>query len=155
MEIGTERYRYIKYVANTCFRIHKTRNPFVIFRKLNVECSFIDLSGLAGCTNISERQDECSQKKYCVFINNKYSSYSKKIIAAHELGHLLLHEDIYLNLFDESYSSQIEDYEANIFAMEFMSQIQPSGENYKRFSPKELHRYICSRLCYESFEDNL
>ena len=69
-----------------------------------------------------------------------------KIIAAHELGHIFIHPKVNLNMLDNSLISDIEEYEANIFAMEFMPHIQPKSRNYLDFSAKELQNYICSKL---------
>lgn len=53
-----------------------------------------------------------------IVINNKYSSQSKKVLCAHELGHALLHEDTVNNFADVTHKINMEaEYEANLFAL--------------------------------------
>ena len=81
-----------------------------------------------------------------VYISDKYNTYSQKIIAAHELGHLLLHSKDDFNMFNSDDSSLKKEYEANIFAMEFMPQIQPYQLDYRYFSSCELQKHIQRKL---------
>ena len=147
MEISTERYKEIRKAAMSCFTFFRTRNPLEILRQLGVEYSFINLQGdLGGFTCINKHPDKDQQYTYHVYINTKFDSYSQKIIAAHELGHVLLHHTDSLNMFEENGSSQIKEYEANLFALELIPQLQPRDERYTYYSKEELQRYIGSKL---------
>lgn len=142
LNITPKRHRNIKNIARSYFNHYKTRNPFEIFQKLGISCSLIKLDGdLKGFTHINEKNIPC------VYINNKYDYYSQKIIAAHELGHILLHRKDALNMFEENGISSQKEYEANIFLMEFMPQVQPHDKNYIQLSPTRLKNYIRSKIC--------
>ena len=149
MEISTERYKEIRKTAKSCFDFFRTRNPFEILIQLGVDCSLIALEGdLGGFTNIYKYSDEDNQYAHQVYINTKYDAYSQKIIAAHELGHVLLHRTDSLNMFEENEPTQIKEYEANIFALELMPQLQPQNKDYKYFSKNQLQQYINSKLFF-------
>lgn len=141
MEISTIRYNKIKRIANEYAKRYNTRNAFIIFEKLHIPYSFISLTDdLAGFIDWGD-----NGRKPHVYINSNYDSYSQRIIAIHELGHLLLHQQDSLNMFnDTDYKSK--EYEANVFAMEFRPYIQPRKSDYTYFSSNELNNYICSKL---------
>lgn len=147
MNISNKSYREIKVIAIECYKRYRTRNPFIIFEKLGIGYNVIELKGnLAGFTSECHTSAINEEYPFFVYINSRYDSYSQKIIAAHELGHILLHKGDDLNMLEESDSSYIKEYEANIFAMEFMPQIQPHDKKYISLSPSELQEYICSKL---------
>lgn len=145
VEISKEKYKEIKKIAQSCYKFFKTRNALSILEKSGVECSFIALEGnLGGFTNINESSQ--NPLSFHVYINSKYDTYLQKIIAAHELGHVLIHPSDSLNMFEEDSNSQIKEYEANIFVLELMSQLQPLNDDYTAFASDELHAYINKRL---------
>lgn len=146
MEIDYQRYRRIKTIANKCFEKFLTRNPFKVLTKLNIPFRFVMFKGLDGFVIDSEKGGKQ------VFINKKYENdeYSARIIAAHELGHILLHINDELenspNLFDGDATLLKEEYEADIFLMEFMPRIQPYEIDYINLSSEDLRDYIHSQL---------
>ena len=147
LKISIKRYNKIKNSAIECYQYFNTRNPFTVFNYLNIDYSFIHLEGaIAGFTHNSNSLNNDMPLPFHVYINTRYDIYSQKIIAAHELGHIFIHPKVNLNMLDNSLISDIEEYEANIFAMEFMPHIQPKSRNYLDFSAKELQNYICSKL---------
>ena len=84
-----------------------------------------------------------------VYINKRYrhDDLSVRIIAAHELGHILLHSESDINMFEENTDFSYEEYEADIFVMELMPKIQPYYRDYTTLSPEELRKYIYSWIC--------
>lgn len=62
----------------------------------------------------------------------------RKIIATYDLGHVFLHQKDDINMLEESADSDIKEYEANLFVMEFMSQMRPVDRDYLDFSPEPL-----------------
>lgn len=91
MLISKKRYKEIQRAAICCKKFSKTEEPFAALKNLDVEYSLINLEGdLPGFIN----SDYNSGKQYSphVYINKRYGKYSQKIIAAHELGHVLLHK---------------------------------------------------------------
>lgn len=144
MKINRKRHQEIKEIAKNCFKNFKTRNPFEIFQKLSIECSLLYLHGdLGGFTNIRTIN---GKRVFHVYINSKYSLYSQKIIAGHELGHVLLHYKEELNMFEETSIGSIKEYEANIFALELMPQLKPHDKSYALYSIEELQDHICNKL---------
>lgn len=141
--INKKQYLKIKRAAIYCWQFTGTREPFVAFKNLEVEYSLINLKGdLPGFTESKFTPD--GQYLPHVYINTRYGKYSQRIIASHELGHVILHKNDYMNMLDEDDKISIKEYEANVFAMEYMPQIQP--KNYLTLSPDELQEYIFSKL---------
>lgn len=52
----------------------------------------------------------------CIVINKHFNKKQQNILAAHELGHALLHKDNYYNQFGDSRNYK-QEYEANLFAV--------------------------------------
>lgn len=140
MSLSTRRYMEIRRMAIGCREYLKTRDPIKMLKEFDVPCSTITLEGdLKGFTIINSNYEPW------VYINDKYSRYSRKIIAAHELGHVLFHRFDEINMFnDEDYPEK--EYEANVFLMELMPQEQPRGIDYLELSPEQLKKYIYSIL---------
>lgn len=141
--ISQKRYKEIKKAAICCQRFTKTKEPFTALKNLDIEYSLINLEGdLPGFLNSYYTHN--GQYSPHVYINKRYGSYAQKIIAAHELGHVILHQEDALNMLDGDARNSLKEYEANIFAMEFIPWIKP--ENYLTLSPDELQEYIFSKL---------
>lgn len=141
LRISRKRYTKIQSVATRCFKYFGTRNPLLVLEEMEIPYSFINLEGdLKGFTNINKN------RKHWVYINNKYDDYSVKIIAAHELGHIILHRFDEINMLDEYCAHSKSEYEANIFAIEFMPQIKALDLICEELSDIELQNYICSKL---------
>lgn len=56
--------------------------------------------------------------EWIIYINSKYTLKSQQILCAHELGHILLHNNSYVNDFDGN--DPVLEFEANIFAAHYM-----------------------------------
>nr|WP_302594494.1 ImmA/IrrE family metallo-endopeptidase [uncultured Acetatifactor sp.] len=141
MKISRERYAEIQNAAACCFEFFGTRNPLAVLKEMEIPCSYIKLDGdLKGFTNVNDKDEPW------VYINSKYDRYSAKIIAAHELGHIILHRSNEINMFEDDGVSSETEYEANIFLMEFMPQTQPHDKNYITLTPTQLKNYICSKI---------
>jgi len=142
--VDQKRYQKIKRAAEKCFDYFATRNPLKILNKLEIPCSIIDLEGgLNGFTHMNQKGEPW------VYINKRYrhDELSVRIIAAHELGHILLHSESDINMFEENTDFSYKEYEADIFVMELMPKIQPYYRDYTTFSPEELRKYIYSWIC--------
>lgn len=143
MVINKKQYMKIKKAAFYCQQFTQTQEPFTALRNLEIEYSIINLNGkLPGFTDSHHTPDG----KYFphVYINKRYNLYSQKIIASHELGHVIIHKKDTMNMLDPDADNDIREYEANIFAMEFLTWLKPV--NYLKLSPKELQEYIFSKL---------
>lgn len=141
MMISRERFSEIQNAATSCFEFFGTRNPFMVLNEMGIPCSFIKLEGdLKGFTSINAGGETW------VYINRKFDNYSTKIIAAHELGHIILHRFDEINMFEDDGISSETEYEADIFLMEFMPQVQPYNKNYLSLTPAQLKNYVCSKI---------
>lgn len=78
------------------------------------------------------------------------NSYTARILCAHELGHIFLHDGVAameynryvdLKITDET----IREYEANIFAVMLMPQIA-AGNNVLNYRPEKLNRFINDKI---------
>ena len=105
---------YIYQKAERLIRTHETRDPFRLLEYVHAvtvkKSQYQRLKGYCALLN----------KTYYVVINDNLSEDEQRIVAAHELGHLMLHkrqlaiapmrdEHMYL-------MKQPEEYEANLFA---------------------------------------
>ena len=66
---------------------HRTRDPFELMDAMHVQVRFYyDLTGTKGFTRYFLRQ-------YFVGINGNLSASEQRVVAAHELGHIVLHAE--------------------------------------------------------------
>lgn len=71
-----------------------------------------------------------------IVLNNHFNVRQQNILAAHELGHALLHENNYYNAFGGEYPQQ--EYEANLFAITLLFDETLLNVNLNRMSNYEL-----------------
>ena len=99
-------------------RRYGTRDPFELLDALRVRVRFYyDLCSVKGFTRYCLRL-------YFVGINGNLSAQEQRIVAAHELGHIVLHADALRTapLFDTAVYDKrsITEYEANLFAADLL-----------------------------------
>lgn len=71
-----------------------------------------------------------------IILNNHFNVRQQNILAAHELGHALLHKDNYYNAFGGEHPQQ--EYEANLFAVTLLFDETLLDVNLNRLSNYEL-----------------
>jgi len=110
----------IKREANRLKMKYRTCDPFEICRALNISVAFIPMGkGEGSCKGFYMTS---SRRKIAV-INSDLPEHIQRIILAHELAHAILHVTPTLCTFHETSvlnGSNRMEYEANIFAAEFM-----------------------------------
>lgn len=99
-------------------RRYGTRDPFELLDALHVRVRFYyDLNAVKGFTRYFLRL-------YFVGINGNLPAPEQRIVAAHELGHIVLHADALRTapLFDTAVYDKrsITEYEANLFAADLL-----------------------------------
>ncbi len=109
---------YVYHKAAGLIRRHGTRDPFELLSAMHVQIRFYyDLTNTKGFTRYLLRQ-------YFVGINGNLSPYEQRIVAAHELGHIVLHAQELRTapLFDTAvYDKRSStEYEANLFAADLL-----------------------------------
>lgn len=75
--------------------------------------------------------------KPMIILNNYFSNKSQNILAAHELGHALLHNDNYYNGFGDTRNSN-EEFEANLFAVTLLFNEDDFNVKFKNLSNYDL-----------------
>jgi Zn-dependent peptidase ImmA (M78 family) len=97
---------------------YDTRNPFEIAESLNIAVRYIDLGYELKAYYV------CQSRIKNIVLNNKVNERALRLLAAHELGHAILHKEIAalkgfqeIELFDVASRTE---YEANIFAAELL-----------------------------------
>ena len=138
----------IKSVVSMLIQKFHSRDPFYIAHSLGIELSFLDFN--KDILAFSERKN--THDRGCIYINNKLGSYSKKLLCAHELGHLLLH-DICENTFFDSDIEPLKEYEANYFTMTLTPQLF-INESISDFSVETFNEYVTYRILYASEIEN-
>ena len=109
---------YVYQKAAGLVRKHRTRDPFELLDAMHVQVRFYyDLTHTKGFTRYFLRQ-------YFVGINANLPEYEQRIVAAHELGHIVLHAQELRTapLFDTAvYDKRSStEYEANLFAADLL-----------------------------------
>ena len=92
---------------------YKTRDPYLLVNKLGYFIQIGDLGMLPGCCIKLEGQ-------MIIFINNDMNASMKKVVVAHELGHVILHSDNYPFNSHTKYDRDLIEAEAHIFAAELL-----------------------------------
>lgn len=140
--MNRETLKKIEYIANRLKKTYHNSDPFHIARELGVKCNICALTEGVPAFSMQETEDDPGT----IFIDSKLSLYSKKILCAHELGHLFFHGD-YLELLFDPEINPIYEYEANYFAAMLLPQIL-SNANIEDFSIHEFNEYIAEKIKY-------
>ena len=111
---------YVYHKAAGLVRRYRTRDPLELLDAMHVQVRFYyDLTHTKGFTRYFLRQ-------YFVGINGNLPEYEQRIVAAHELGHIVLHAQELRTapLFDTAvYDKRSStEYEANLFAADLLLQ---------------------------------
>ena len=104
--ITKERLSYIASVAKTARDNALIKNPIDIAIANGISISFVDLD--------NELPAFADLKSRIIYISKYADNYSRQILCAHEMGHILLQKDNSVSLFDETLDS-INEFEANLF----------------------------------------
>lgn len=146
MNLERKRYNKIKMMANKCKLLFGTSDPLEICKLLDIKLRFIHLSsGIYGFSDLERNAENFSAT---IFLSNALNPYAQRIVCAHELGHILLHGNERLNLFDiNEQENSLPEYEANLFAIELMPQIYHSPTvEYSKLSCSGLYRYMNKKI---------
>lgn len=136
MNADQEIQQEIQEVIAVLLNKYHNRDPFYIARKIGIEYTFSNFDGKLPA--FSERKD--AKDKGRIYISKKYGMYARKILCAHELGHLCLHGE-YDNTFFDSEIEPEKEYEANYFAAMLMPHII-INESILNFSVEKFNKYI-------------
>lgn len=104
----------IVFQASQLKIIYNTDDPFEIATKLGIEVKIVDenIKVLKACTDYIDN-------KPFIKINSQYTTMSQRVLCAHELGHIILHQGVkheYKNNYSGYYDLDAE-FEANMFAV--------------------------------------
>lgn len=105
----------IKKCVNKLIKKHNTRNPFNIASDMNIIVIFHKLHGVKGFYQYYKRNN-------IIYIDENLSCEEKKLVCAHELGHMMLHKGMNRIFLEKGTGFNIDKYEieANKFAMELL-----------------------------------
>ncbi|WP_455793575.1 ImmA/IrrE family metallo-endopeptidase [Clostridium butyricum] len=78
-------------------------------------------------------------KTTAIILNNHFNVIQQNILAAHELGHILLHDDKIINQFGGD--NEIQEYEANLFAVALLFDENEFNVKFNKLTNYEL-KYI-------------
>lgn len=76
-------------------------------------------------------------KAVCIVLNSNFNPRQQNILAAHELGHALIHQNNYYNQFGDDRDTQ-QEYEANLFAVSLLFNQNDLNVKFSRMSNYEL-----------------
>lgn len=135
----------IKYIVRKLIEYCKSTNdPFEIARKLNITVNITELD------NVKAFSEKINPLSIGTIYISKYvkSNYARKILCAHELGHLIMHsnttETYVYNMFDKKLNRQRE-YQANYFAAALLKQ-QMDLKQISKLSIDELNNLISTKV---------
>ncbi len=106
----------IKYKVKSLINQYKTNNPFEIIEYLGINLIKFPLSGNINGYYI----EKYGEQNIC--INNNLSSEEEIMVAAHKLGHAILHKDQNILFISKNtfYSKSKFEKQANLFAAELL-----------------------------------
>jgi len=134
-------------VQQSSFNIVKkfhNRDPFFIAHSLGIEVTFLDFN--QHISAFSERKDHFDRGR--IYINRNLGHYMQKLLCAHELGHMLLHDVCETTFFDADIEPQ-KEYEANYFTAMLLPQLI-NNEDIWDYSMEAFNAYIASRVYFAS-----
>lgn len=140
--MNKEKLKRIEYIVSRLKKVFHNSDPFHIARELGVKCNMCQLTDDTPAFSAKETKNDPGT----IFINSRLSLYSKKILCAHELGHLFFHDD-YLELLFDPEINPIYEYEANYFAAMLLPQIM-ADINIEKFTVREFNEYIANKIKY-------
>lgn len=111
----------IKHIVSTLVRKHNTRTPIELAEKIGCMVKFVDLGDLKGLYTYQQRKRIILLNSVC---RNTEQNKELDMVAAHELGHAILHRESQCYFFSENtyfLKSKIEN-EAHTFAAELLIQ---------------------------------
>lgn len=82
----------IVFQASQLKIIYGTNDPFEIARKLDIDVIIVDES-----IKVLKASADYINNKACIKINSKFTEKSQKVLCAHELGHIILHQGMKVN----------------------------------------------------------
>lgn len=124
----------VDFIVTLC----DSRNPFKIAELLGIRCKFVEMKGVKAFSLKSEQDGNG-----VIFIKNDIGSFSQRILCAHELGHLILHEEEN-NLFSSNEYNKEKEAEANYFVTLLLPSIMLV--NPMELSDSELNEYIHDKV---------
>ncbi|MEW4414462.1 ImmA/IrrE family metallo-endopeptidase [Clostridium sp. AN503] len=159
MEISPTRYQKIKSTIANCKTLFRTTDPFKICELLGFKVYSVKLgSNLHGfadvkqtlASSINQRKEKLYTVKANIYLSDSLDSYSKKIVCAHELGHVLLQYKEELNLFESTNETKdIKEYEANLFAIELLPQIYNNFSiDYHDLNKEEMQAFMNKKISH-------
>ena len=140
MNANSNTQQEIRKIVHALLERYHNRDPFYIARKIGIECTFLDFN--YELPAFSERKNAKDRGR--IYINKKYGTYARKILCAHELGHICLHGD-YGDIFFDSDIEPEKEYEANFFTVMLMPHII-TNKNVLNFSVEKFNNYIARRV---------
>ena len=131
---------YIKQAVNSIIQNHSSRDPFYIAEIYNIRMEYYNLGEHVRGIYVRE-----SNNRQWIGIHNKLNHVMQKFIAAHEIGHSILHpktSKFYVKKNTLFFPDKLER-EANIFAAEFLIN---STDLYKLLGRRESLEWIAYEL---------
>lgn len=120
-------------------KMYRTRDPFYLCSLANItvrRSNFNPNAIKAYCTTM------CNTKS--ITINKAFTYKSQKIFCAHELGHIIMHDECYCEGFGDN--DQQKEYEANLFAVALLFDQQRINVKFENMSAYDLQTLLYSNI---------
>lgn len=139
----TKECNKISSICQNLLSLTNTKNPIDIAQSIGVTIRFVNLTEAFGFVDKGKDIEDST-----IYINDELDKYSKKIICAHELGHLFTDTSDAPSLFDTSIDSVSEFY-ANYFVKCLMPQVFVFAalDKYETFD--DFNRYVSSCIHFK------
>lgn len=123
---------------NSSLGLERLPSPYEIARFYGIKYKFVDLEG--------DVPSYINKHNFTIYISNRYrnNDYVARHLCAHELGHFFLHEKFVAEM-NNSTDNEIEEYEANVFAILLMPQIM-GGKKWESMEPKVLNTEVYEKI---------
>ena len=77
----------IEHIVSKLVNRFRTRSPFLIAKRLDIQILYADLGSSSGCYLYLK-------KHRCILLNNSLDENEQRLVMAHELGHAVLHRKL-------------------------------------------------------------
>ena len=132
----------IEYIVDSLISEYKTRNPFELAHKMNINISLLDFDNdLLAFSSKNSNYDNGT-----IYINKHVGNYAAKILCAHEIGHMIMHKSE-TNLFDKGIEP-IKEFEANYFTVCLVDTLAQTIPSKALVSVEAFNDHIDKRIRY-------
>lgn len=117
--------RRIKKIVDDLVKQHRTRSPFELCKRMQINVIFSDLPDKVNGLYFKSQKSG----KRIILMNSELEENKMEWVCAHELGHAVLHSDINAMNYNQGYNIELSDLEieADLFSLFLLETSNANG----------------------------